>query len=122
MQIFNKFLRYTKLYIIFSSIVLFLIIFSTSYLHANTFKVSNIEISSPFELNFQKNTVIDDGFKTSFINLLSMITTTRDKEKIKNTPIIQIKEMIDSFTISKEKFVDNEYFAVLETSFNKKKF
>ena len=29
--------------------------------------------------------------------------------------------MIDSFTISKEKFVDNEYFAILETAFNKKK-
>ena len=121
MQIFNKFLRFSKLYIIFSYIVLFLIIFSTSYLHANAFKVSNIEISSSFELNFQKNTVIDDGFKTSFINLLSMITTTTDKKKIKNTPIIKIKEMIDSFTISKEKFVDNEYFAILETTFNKKK-
>ena len=121
MQIFNKFLRFSKLYIIFSYIVLFLIIFSTSYLHANAFKVSNIEISSSFELNFQKNAVIDDGFKTSFINLLSMITTTTDKKKIKNTPIIKIKEMIDSFTISKEKFVDNEYIAILETTFNKKK-
>jgi len=121
MQIFNKFLRFSKLYIIFSYIVLFLIIFSTSYLHANAFKVSNIEISSSFELNFQKNTVIDDGFKTSFINLLSMITTTTDKKKIKNTSIIKIKEMIDSFTISKEKFVDNEYIAILETTFNKKK-
>ena len=29
--------------------------------------------------------------------------------------------MIDSFTISDEKFVNNEYFAKLETSFNKKK-
>jgi hypothetical protein len=30
--------------------------------------------------------------------------------------------MIDSFTISDEKFINNEYFAKLETSFNKKKF
>ena len=29
--------------------------------------------------------------------------------------------MIESFTISDEKFIDNEYFAKLETSFNKKK-
>ena len=121
MQIFNKFLRFSKLYIIFSYIVLFLIIFSTSYLHANAFKVSNIEISSSFELNFQKNTVIDDGFKKSFFNLLTMITTSGDRNKIKNTPINQIKEMIDSFTIAEEKFIDNVYFANLETTFNKKK-
>ena len=121
MQIFNKLLRFKKVYIFFSSFVLFIIIFSTTYLHANTFKVSNIEISSPFEVNFEKNRVIDDGFKISFFNLLTMITTSGDRDKIKNTPIKEIKGMIDSFTIGEEKFINNEYFANLETTFNKKK-
>ena len=121
MQTFNKLLRFKKVYIFFSSFVLFIIIFSTTYLHANTFKVSNIEISSPFEVNFEKNRVIDDGFKTSFFNLLTMITTSGDRDKIKNTAIKEIKGMIDSFTIGEEKFINNEYFANLETTFNKKK-
>ena len=121
MQIFNKLLWFKKVYIFFSSFVLFIIIFSTTYLHANTFKVSNIEISSPFEVNFEKNRVIDDGFKISFFNLLTMITTSGDRDKIKNTPIKEIKGMIDSFTIGEEKFINNEYFANLETTFNKKK-
>ena len=121
MQTFNKLLRFKKVYIFFSSFVLFIIIFSTTYLHANTFKVSNIEISSPFEVNFEKNLVIDDGFKISFFNLLTMITTSGDRDKIKNTPIKEIKGMIDSFTIGEEKFINNEYFANLETTFNKKK-
>tara|TARA_B110000261_G_scaffold101201_1_gene113977 strand:+ start:41 stop:1120 length:1080 start_codon:yes stop_codon:yes gene_type:complete len=121
MQTFNKLLRFKKVYIFFSSFVLFIIIFSTTYLHANTFKVSNIEISSPFEVNFEKNRVIDDGFKISFFNLLTMITTSGDRDKIKNTPIKEIKGMIDSFTIGEEKFINNEYFANLETTFNKKK-
>ena len=121
MQIFNKLITLKKLYIFFTSLVLFIIIFSTTYLHANTFKVSNIEISSPFELNFEKNAVIDDGFKKSFLNLLKMITTSGDREKVKNTSIKEIKAMIDSFTISEEKFINNEYFATLETSFDKKK-
>ena len=121
MQIFNKLLRLRKVYIFFISFLLFIIIFSTTYLYANTFKVSNIEISSPFELNFEKNAVIDDGFKTSFFNLLTMITTSGDRNKVKNTSIKEIKAMIDSFTISKEKFINNEYFASLETTFNKKK-
>ena len=121
MQIFNKLLKLQKVYIFFISFVLFIIIFSTTYSKANTFKVSDIEISSPFELNFMKSSVIDEGFHTSFSNLLSMITTSGDKDKIKNISIKEIKGMIDSFTISDEKFITNEYFAKLETTFNKKK-
>ena len=121
MQIINKLLRLQKVYIFFISFVLFIIIFSTTYLNANTFKVSDIEISSPFELNFKKSSVIDEGFQISFLNLLSMITTSGDKNKIKNISIKEIKGMVDSFTISDEKFISNEYFAKLETTFNKKK-
>ena len=50
-----------------------------------------------------------------------MITTSGDRKKIKNIPIKELKGMIDSFTISDEKFINNEYFANLETTFNKKK-
>ena len=121
MQIINKLLRLQKVYIFFISFVLFIIIFFTTYLNASTFKVSDIEISSPFELNFTKNTAIDDGFKRSFFDLLYMITTSGDRKKIKNVSIKKLKGMIDSFTISDEKFINNEYFANLETTFNKKK-
>ena len=121
MQIINKLLRLQKVYIFFISFVLFIIIFSTTYLHANTFRVSDIEISSPFELNFKKSRVIDKGFQVSFLNLLSMITTSGDKTQIKDITIKELKSMIDSFTISDEKFINNEYFAKLETTFNKKK-
>ena len=121
MQIINKLLKLQKVYIFFISFVLFIIFFSTTYLHANTFKVSDIEISSPFELNFKKSSVIDKGFQISFSNLLYMITTSGDKNKIKNISIKELKSMIDSFTISDEKFINNEYFAKLETTFNKKK-
>ena len=121
MQIINKLLKLQRVYIFFISSVLSIIIFSTSILYANNFKVSDIEISSPFELNFKKNIVIDNGFKTSFINLLSMITTSGHRNKIGNVSIKELKSMIESFTISEEKFINNEYFAKLETTFNKKK-
>jgi len=121
MQIINKLLSLKKVYIFFTSYVLFIIIFSTTFLQANTFKISDVEISSPFELNFNKNRVLDGGFQKSFLNLLTMITTSGERSKIKNIPIKELKSMIDSFTISNEKFVSNEYFAILETTFNKKK-
>ncbi len=121
MQIINKFYKLLNVYIYFILFSLLIVFFSTTYSNANAFKVSDIEISSPFELNFEKKNVIDKGFQTSFSDLISMITTSGDKKKIKNVPIKELKAMIDSFTISDEKFINNEYFANLETSFNKKK-
>jgi len=121
MQNINKLFKLQNVYIFFIPYVLFIIIFFTTFLHAKTFKVSNIEISSPFVLSFKKNEVIDEGFQTSFSNLISMITTSGDRNKIKNVSIKEVKAMIDSFTISDEKFINNEYFAKLETTFNKKK-
>jgi hypothetical protein len=121
MQIINKFYKLLNVYIYFILFSLLIVFFSTTYSSANTFKVSNIEISSPFELNFEKNSVIDKGFQISFSDLISMITTSGDRKKIKNISIKELKGMIDSFIISDEKFVNNEYFANLETTFNKKK-
>ena len=121
MQIINKFYKLLNVYIYFILFSLLIVFFSTTYSNANAFKVSDIEISSPFELNFEKNRVIDKGFQNSFSDLISMITTSGDRKKIKNVSIKEIKGMIDSFTISGEKFINNEYFANLETTFNKKK-
>ena len=120
MQIKNKLLRLRKVYIFFISYLLFIIFFSTTFLYGNTFKISEIEISGPFELNFSKSKVIDSGFKLAFFDLISMITTTDDRSKIDNTSLKELKGMIDTFTISEEKFIDNEYFAKLEVTFNKK--
>ena len=117
----NKILRLQIVYIFFISFVLFIIIFSTTFLQANNFKVSEVKILSPFDLNFKKSKVMDEGFKTSFFNLLSMITTSGERNKIQNIQLKELKSLIDSFTISNEKFVNNEYSAQLETTFNKKK-
>ena len=121
MQVLNKFFKLQKVYIFFISIVLFIIFFSTGLLYANNFKVSDVDISSPFELDFNKNRVIDEGFRVAYLNLISMITTSGDRDLLKNISLKELKGMIDSFTISDEKFINNEYFAKLETSFNKEK-
>ena len=121
MQFLKKINKLREVYIFFFSQVLFIIIFSTTFLNANTFKVSDVDISGPFELNFNKSKVIDEGFRVSFVNLISMITTSGDTNRIKNTPIKELKSLIDSFTIQDEKFINNVYFAKLEVTFNKKK-
>ena len=49
-----------------------------------------------------------------------MTTTSSDQEKIKKTSINTIKSLIDSFTMSKEKFVNNMYVVNFDVNFNKK--
>ena len=121
MQNKNKLFRLKKVYIFFISNVLLIIFFSTTLLSASTFKVSDIDISGPFDLNFNKNKVIDKGFKDAFYNLISMITVSDDANKIKkNIRLNELKSIIDSFTISNERFINNEYYAKLEVTFNKK--
>jgi len=74
----------------------------------------------PFDLNFNKEKVIDKGFKIAFLELVSMITTSGDKKKIENTSLSTIKSLIDSFTMSDEQFVNNEYYTKFDVNFNKK--
>ena len=120
MQIKKKLNNLTKLYIIFFYSVLFInAIFITS-LNANSFKITNLEISEPFKLNFNKEKVIDKGFKIAFLELASMITTSGDKKKIENTSLSTIKGLIDSFTMSDERFINNKYYVTFNVNFNKK--
>ena len=120
MQIKKKLNNSNKLYIIFFSFVLFInIIFSTP-LNASLFKISDLEISEPFELNFNKEKVIEKGFIEAFHELISMITTSGDKKKIVDTELMIIKGLIDSFTMSNERFINNKYYVNFDVSFNKK--
>ena len=110
-----------KLYIYFLLIALFKIFFSTSFLQASTFEVKNTQISKKFDINFDKNKVIDVGFKIAFDNLILKIAKSNDYSKLKKVSINNLKTMIDTFSIKEERFIDNIYYANIDVSFNKKK-
>ena len=120
MQFKKKLSNLNKLYIFFFSFVLFINLILISSSNANTFKIRNLEISEPFDLNFNKEKVINRGFKEAFIELISMITTTSNQTKIKKTSINEVKNLIDSFTMSKEVFVNDQYKVNFDVNFNKK--
>ena len=107
-----------KTYIFFSITVLFLN-FSTLDTKASIFKVNDIEISEPFELKFNKYSVIDKAFLEAFNQLSKMIVLSDQAKKINNTKISEIKNLIDSFNIKNEKFIQNSYSANFEVNFNK---
>tara|TARA_B100001093_G_C26845847_1_gene1022740 strand:- start:1271 stop:2350 length:1080 start_codon:yes stop_codon:yes gene_type:complete len=116
-----KFLTFEKVYIYFCLLALLNIFFSTDNIYAKTFNVDNVEISTPFEINFDKNRVIDRGFTKAFDQMILSITQTKDLNKFENISLSLIKGMIDTFSIKKEKFINNVYYLSLNVSFNKKR-
>jgi len=117
-----RFKKYSKiLYIFFITLSLFLFFFSTDKVEAKSFNIENIEVSKPFEINFDKNKVVDDGFIKAFSELILRLTTSSDHKVINKARLNQIKGMIESFTIKEEKFINEIYYVNLGVSFNKKK-
>ena len=110
-----------KLYIHFCFLALLNIFFSTGNIKAQTFSINDIEISSPFEINFDKNQIIDKGFSKAFNQLILSIIQTKDYNKMKSTPLGLIKGMVETFSITEEKFVDDIYYLSLNVTFNKKR-
>ena len=115
----KKIIRF-RLYIFFLLFVLFFIKFSTTSTYANTYKIIDIEISEPYDLNFNKQNIIDSAFKIAFKELIAKITISEDKKNLNSTNIKIIESLVDSFTIVDEKFIENKYFAKFDVDFNKK--
>tara|TARA_B100000989_G_scaffold34777_1_gene22144 strand:+ start:34 stop:1113 length:1080 start_codon:yes stop_codon:yes gene_type:complete len=109
-----------KLYIFFVFLAVLNIFFSTGIIHAKTFSVNDVELSTPFEINFNKNEIIDEGFVQAFNQLILSIVQSKDHQKLKQISLNQIKSMVETFSIKEEKFIDEVYFIKLNVSFNKK--
>ena len=116
-----KLFIFKRLYIHLCFLALLNIFFSTENIQAKTFSINDIEISTPFEINFDKNKIIDEGFIQAFDQLILSIVQTKNQKKLKKTPLRLIKGMIETFSIKEEKFIDEIYYLTLNVSFNKKK-
>ena len=110
-----------SLYIFFLFLSLNIFFFSTTKVQGKAFEINNIEISKPFEINFDKNKVINEGFSSAFLKLISLITNSADQKKVNQTKLNIIKGMVETFSIQEEKFIDEIYYVNLGVSFNKKK-
>ena len=109
------------LYIFFLILALSLSFFSTSKVKAKAFFIDEIEIQEKLENNFNKERLINKGFKKAFEELMSKLVQSKNLIKIKNTKLNEIKSMIETFTINEEKFINKTYNLNLGVLFNKKK-
>ena len=120
-MLFKKKTSLFYLYIFYLYLVVILINFSTTKVFGKIYKINNIEVSEPYELNFDKTKVIEKAFINAFSELISKITLSKDKDNLKTIKINKVKKLVDSFMIIDEKFIDNKYFANFEVDFDKLK-
>ena len=113
-------LKLRKLYIFFLFLALLNIFFSTGISLAKTFSINDVELSTPFKINFDKNKIIDEGFIQAFNQLILSTVQSKDYQKLKDIQLNQIKGMIETFSIKEEKFINEIYYIKLNVSFNKK--
>ena len=107
-------------YILFLFFLIFFTKFSTISATANTYKIANLEISKPYDNNFNKEAVIDKAFIKAFEQILLKITSIREDEIKKLINLKNIYSLVESFSIVDEKFIDNKYISKFEVEFNKK--
>ena len=100
---------------------IYLTIFSTEYSKAKNYIVENVEIIEPYGVDFKKNKMIDKAFRSAFNVLIAKILISDDLNEIKNVNTMLIKSMVDSFIITDEQFIENNYLAKINVSFEKKK-
>ena len=92
------------LYIFFLILALNLSFFSTNKVNAKAFLIDEIEISEILENNFNKNILINKGFKKAFKELMGKLVQSKDLKKTKDININEIKSMIETFSIKEEKW------------------
>ena len=120
MKLFLKFFKLSNLYSYFLVLALLNIFFSTANANNKIFKIDHIEISTPFEINFDKNQIIEEGFVQAFNQLILSIIKSKDNTKLAKISLSQIKGTIETFSIKEEKFVDEIYHVKMNVTFNKK--
>jgi len=121
LNVINKKYKFDiTIYILFFLFIIIFIKFSTVSVNANTYKIVDLEISKPYDNNFNKKKVIDKAFEKAFEELILRITTIDRDELKKITNLNNIYTLIESFSIIDEKFVENKYVSKFEVEFNKK--
>ena len=119
MKFFLKFFNLNKLYNYFLILALFNIFFSTAKANTKIFSIDNIEISTPFEIDFNKSQIIEEGFVQAFNQLILSIIQSKDYTKLEKISLREIKGTIDTFSIKEESFIKEIYHIKINVNFKK---
>ena len=119
LQFKNKY--YSYLYIFFLTLVFFFNEFSTNSSLSKNYNVYDVKVEEIYDVNFEKSKVVDKAFDQAFKLLMYKLTESKDRPKIKKISLKDKKSLIDNFSISDEKFINNQYIGKFNVQFNKRK-
>ena len=111
----------SSLYFFFLLLILIFIKFSTIEVFGDNYTVKNINIKEQYDVNFNKDQAINKGFEKAFKTLIYKIVENKDKNLFNNISKKKISSLIDNFSITNEKFVNNNYEVDFEVKFDKQK-
>ena len=117
----NIYLKRSYLYPFFILFSLTYFFLSTNYAFSKNLIIENIQIKENFDDKFDRNEVINKGFKEAFRQLTEKIIQSQDQKKIINLKLKSIKILIENFSIKEEQFLNNEYYVSLDVEFNKRR-
>ena len=99
---------------------MFIILITTSSKsYSKVYKIENVKIKQPYNV-YLKEIVIEKAIIESFNLLVKSIIKSEDLNKVNFQDINKIKPMLDSFSITDEQFVNNNYSAKFNVLFQKK--
>tara|TARA_Y100000741_G_scaffold233856_1_gene178777 strand:- start:234 stop:1310 length:1077 start_codon:yes stop_codon:yes gene_type:complete len=110
------------LYIFFIILVSFFTEFSTNFALSKSYNISNVKLEETYNLNFDRTKVIEYGFEKAFYILVYKLIEKKDRIKFEKTSLQEIKALINTFSVSEEKFLNDKYKSLLDVDFNKNKF
>ena len=76
LEIISKSCKFILFFTIFFNSILI------SKLHANSFKINEIEVFEDFNLDFNKKKVFDKAFESAFFQLISSVVISKDIENV----------------------------------------
>ena len=107
-------------YILYLIFLISYFFFTIKPVSANIYKVEDVKIVESYDLQFNKENVIDMAFLSAFKTLISMIVDSKDLTNIDFNDLDLIKPMIETFSIKNEKFINDKYIANFNILFDKK--
>ncbi len=120
MFLINKII-FKHLYIFFLLFIFIFIKFSTISSLAENYTVKNINIKEKYNIKFNKEDVIKRGFEKAFLVLIYKIVENKDKSLFTSVSSNKIQSLVDNFSITNEKFVNDNYEVDFQVKFDKKK-
>ncbi len=109
-----------KKFIFLSLIILFLNKTQNVSAGQNTFIVDNIIVTGEVRNDNYRENYISVAFRKGFQKLVENILRIKDQKKILSTDLSTIKSLAESYKITEEKIIENNYSAKLTITFKRK--